>query len=149
MQYQIETATGQDTETIVQFQLDMARESEDNKLDYATVREGVKAAIEDDSKATYLLAKAPETGDVLGCLMLTTEWSDWCNAPYYWIQSVHVRPTARRKGVFRDLFEFAKIVAQSENAAALRLYVDKNNNVAQRVYQSLGMHDSHYLMYEL
>lgn len=149
MKYQIETACLEDTETIVQFQLDMARESEDSKLDYATVREGVKAAIEDDSKATYLLAKDGQTGEVLGSMMLTTEWSDWCNAPYYWIQSVYVRPTARQKGVFKELFEFAKIIAQSENAAALRLYVDKNNTIAQRVYQSLGMHDSHYLMYEL
>lgn len=40
MKYQIETACLEDTETIVQFQLNMARESEDSELDYTTVREG-------------------------------------------------------------------------------------------------------------
>ena len=81
--------------------------------------------------------------------MLTQEWSDWNNAPYYWIQSVYVRPASRRQGVFRELFDFARVIAESEQAGALRLYVDKHNTVAQKVYASLGMHDSHYLMYEL
>ena len=51
--------------------------------------------------------------------------------------------------MFRELFEFARVIAENDNAGALRLYVDKENIVAQKVYQSLGMHDSHYLMYEL
>ncbi len=148
MKYKIDTATLEDTETIVQFQLAMAKESEDTELDYETVREGVKNAIEDDGKAIYLIARNDE-GESLGSLMLTTEWSDWNNSLYYWIQSVYVRPASRRQGVFRELFDFARIIAESDNAGALRLYVDKNNALAQKVYQSLGMHDSHYLMYEL
>lgn len=138
----------QDTETLVQFQLAMAQESEGTQLDYVTVREGVKNAIEDESKAIYLIARN-EDNEAIGSLMLTTEWSDWNNARYYWIQSVYVHPEFRRQGVFRELFEFARIIAENDNAGALRLYVDKENIVAQKVYQSLGMHDSHYLMYEL
>lgn len=138
----------QDTETLVQFQLAMAQESEGTQLDYVTVREGVKNAIEDESKAIYLIARN-EDNEAIGSLMLTTEWSDWNNARYYWIQSVYVHPEFRRQGVFRELFEFARVIAENDNAGALRLYVDKENIVAQKVYQSLGMHDSHYLMYEL
>ena len=47
------------------------------------------------------------------------------------------------------MFDFAKAIAQSVGAGALRLYVDRNNFNAQKVYQSLGMRESHYLMYEL
>ncbi|MFZ1235821.1 MAG: GNAT family N-acetyltransferase [Prevotella sp.] len=148
MSHKIELATPQDTEAIIQFQLAMASETEGITLDYETVREGVKAAIADDSKALYLLAKNEE-GQVIGSLMLTTEWSDWNNGVYYWIQSVYVRPDDRKQGVFSELFELAKSIAQSQNAGALRLYVDEHNLVAQKVYQSLGMHPSHYLMYEL
>jgi ribosomal protein S18 acetylase RimI-like enzyme len=148
MKYQISVAEMQDTETLVQFQLAMAQESEGTQLDYVTVREGVKNAIEDESKAIYLIARN-EDNEAIGSLMLTTEWSDWNNARYYWIQSVYVHPEFRRQGVFRELFEFARIIAENDNAGALRLYVDKENIVAQKVYQSLGMHDSHYLMYEL
>lgn len=148
MKYQISVAEMQDTETLVQFQLAMAQESEGTQLDYVTVREGVKNAIEDESKAIYLIARN-EDNEAIGSLMLTTEWSDWNNARYYWIQSVYVHPDFRRQGVFRELFEFARVIAENDNAGALRLYVDKENIVAQKVYQSLGMHDSHYLMYEL
>ncbi|MDR4931529.1 GNAT family N-acetyltransferase [Segatella bryantii] len=148
MKYQISVAEMQDTETLVQFQLAMAQESEGTQLDYVTVREGVKNAIEDESKAIYLIARN-EDNEAIGSLMLTTEWSDWNNARYYWIQSVYVHPEFRRQGVFRELFEFARVIAENDNAGALRLYVDKENIVAQKVYQSLGMHDSHYLMYEL
>ncbi len=148
MKYRIDTATAADTETIVQFQLAMAKESEDTQLDYATVREGVKNAIENPERAIYLLAHDDQE-TVVGSLMLTQEWSDWNNAPYYWIQSVYVRPECRRQGVFTELFEFARVIAESDNAGALRLYVDKHNKVAQKVYESLGMRDSHYLMYEL
>lgn len=148
MKYKIDTATRDDVETLVQFQISMAKESEGLALDYATVREGVKAAVEDEAKALYLLAKSGD-GQVLGAMMLTTEWSDWNNCRYYWMQSVYVRPDARRQGVFRELFDFAKAVAMSEDAAALRLYVDKDNKAAQAVYQKLGMRDSHYALYEL
>lgn len=146
--YKIDVASIEDAETLVKFQMAMAKESEETELDYETVREGVKAGIADDSKATYLVARN-DNGEVLGSLMLTTEWSDWNNCNYYWIQSVYVRPENRHQGVFKELFDFAKAIAQSEGAGALRLYVDRNNVNAQKVYQSLGMHESHYLMYEL
>jgi ribosomal protein S18 acetylase RimI-like enzyme len=146
--YKIDVANIEDTETLVKFQLAMAKESEGTELDYETVREGVKASIADDSKATYLVARN-DNNEVLGSLMLTTEWSDWNNSYYYWIQSVYVCPESRHQGVFKELFDFAKAIAQSEGAGALRLYVDRNNFSAQKVYQSLGMHESHYLMYEL
>lgn len=146
--YKIDTATVDDTETIVKFQLDMARESEGTQLDYATVREGVKAGIDDESKATYLVARN-DNGEAIGSLMLTTEWSDWNNCNYVWIQSVYVLPEYRHKRVFTELFDFAHVIAEAQGASAVRLYVDKNNMPAQQVYQKLGMHESHYLMYEL
>ena len=55
--YKIDVASIQDTETLVKFQIALAKESEGTELDYETVREGVKAGIADDSKATYLVAR--------------------------------------------------------------------------------------------
>lgn len=46
--YKIDVASIEDTETLVKFQLAMAKESEGTELDYETVREGVKAGIADD-----------------------------------------------------------------------------------------------------
>ena len=67
--YKIDVANIEDTETIVKLQLAMAKESEGTELDYETVREGVKAGIADDSKATYLVAQN-DNNEVLGSLML-------------------------------------------------------------------------------
>lgn len=45
---------------------------------------------------------------------------------------------------------FAKVreLAAQEQVLQVRLYVDKTNTDAQRVYQRLGMEECHYLMYE-
>ena len=40
-------------------------------------------------------------------------------------------------------------LAKSEEIRQVRLYVDKNNQKAQTVYQKSGMSECHYLMYEV
>ena len=41
-----------------------------------------------------------------------------------------------------------KMVIETENYFGLRLYVDKRNKNAQKVYQKLGMDNQHYDLYE-
>lgn len=131
---------------IAQFQVDMAFESENTLLDINTLIPGVKAAITDPQKGTYLVAI--DNGQAIGSLLLTKEWSDWNNSYYWWIQSVYVKPEHRRKGIYRSLYAKAKEMARQDGAAQIRLYVDKTNLPGQQTYQALGMQESHYLMYE-
>ena len=71
-------------------------------------------------------------------LMTVLEWSDWRNATVLWVHSVFVRPEARRRGVFRALYEHLRLVVEhSPELAGLRLYVDRRNETAKRVYESL------------
>jgi len=142
----ISTGTQTDIEAIAQFQVDMALESENLTLDKNTVLRGVSAVIDDPSKGLYFVAR--DKGVAIGSLMLTKEWSDWNDGWYWWIQSVYVRPAYRRQGVFTALFHAVEKAAQKENVSQIRLYVDKENTRAQNTYQKLGMHESHYLMYE-
>ena len=135
-----------DIESIVQFQADMAMESEGCVLDKEKVTKGVTSAILDDSKGVYWVAKFEKRP--IGSLMLTREWSDWNNEWYWWIQSVYVGPLHRGKGVYRAMYERVKQMARNENVSQVRLYVDKTNNTAQHAYQHLGMTETHYLMYE-
>ena len=79
-----------DIERIVEFQLRLARETEDVRLDRATVTLGVRAVIEDPAKGRYWLAE--EDGEVAGCLLTLPEWSDWRNGTVLWIHSLYVRP---------------------------------------------------------
>ena len=135
-----------DIESIVQFQAKMAMESEGTTLDLEKVTKGVTAAMNDESKGIYWVAKV--NGKAIGSLMVTREWSDWNNEWYWWIQSVYVLPDYRKHGVYKAMYSTLKEVAKENKVSQIRLYVDKTNHPAQQVYQRLGMHESHYLMFE-
>ena len=53
------------------------------------------------------------------------------------------------KGIFKAMYNKVMELAQSEETTQVRLYVDKDNQKAQTVYQKLGMSECHYLMYEV
>lgn len=144
----IEITKGQieDIEAIAGFQVDMAMESEGTLLDKDTVTRGVAAAMNDEQKGCYYIARVD--GKAVGSLMLTREWSDWNNGWYWWIQSVYVAPDYRRQGVYKSMYQTVCADAKAQNVAQVRLYVDKTNTRGQKVYASLGMHESHYLIYE-
>jgi ribosomal protein S18 acetylase RimI-like enzyme len=46
------------------------------------------------------------------------------------------------------MYEKVKEAARESGVLQVRLYVDKTNRSAQEVYHRLGMHESHYLMFE-
>jgi GNAT superfamily N-acetyltransferase len=86
---------------------------------------------------------------VVAGLLITREWSDWRNAWFWWVQSVYVRPTHRGTGLYSRMYEFVKELAAREgNICGFRLYVEKENNRARKVYEKLGMKETYYLMYE-
>ncbi len=144
--YKISTGNQEDIQALVQFQVDMALESEGTALDRERVTKGISAVMEDQNKGIYLLARSD--GKPIGSLMLTREWSDWTNRWYWWIQSVYVQPEYRGQGVYKALYDKVKEMAREQGVVQVRLYVDKNNLRAQQVYQKLGMDECHYLMYE-
>jgi GNAT superfamily N-acetyltransferase len=136
-----------DIERIVEFQLRLARETEDVRLDRATVTDGVRAVVEDPAKGRYWLAE--DDGEVAGCLLTLPEWSDWRNGTVLWIHSLYVRPESRRRGVFRSLYDHLKrAVEADESLKGLRLYVNRRNAAAKKVYDAMGMDGRHYEMFE-
>lgn len=122
----------EDIEAIAQFQVDMAMESEGTLLDKDTVTKGVAAAMDDENKGCYYVAKVE--GKTVGSLLLTREWSDWNNSYYWWIQSVFVAADYRRKGIYKSLYHTVCNDARLQNVAQVRLYVDKTNIRGQQVY---------------
>ena len=143
---EISIGTYNDIEAITGFQIAMALESEGTVLDSERVHNGVTAVMEDESKGTYIVARIE--GRPVASLMITREWSDWNNGWYWWIQSVYVMPEYRCKGIFKATYTKVIEMAKEQNIAQVRLYVDRYNTNAQKVYQKLGMEECHYLMYE-
>ena len=135
-------------ETLVSFNAAMARETEDKTLDLESLRAGISALLEDEALGFYLVAETG--GQAVGQLMITTEWSDWRNAHFWWLQSLYVLPDYRQKGVFRNLYNYMQREAsEAGNVCGLRLYVERTNTRAQQVYVNMGMDLSHYDMYEV
>ena len=119
--------------------------SEGTLLDKETVTKGVTAAMNDENKGLYYVARVD--GKAVGSLMLTREWSDWNNGWYWWIQSVYVAPEYRRQGIYKSMYHTVCEDAKQQNVAQVRLYVDKTNTRGQNVYSALGIFEqSHYLM---
>ncbi|MBQ0023225.1 MAG: GNAT family N-acetyltransferase [Prevotellaceae bacterium] len=147
MTWIIEEGKTKDIESIAQFQVDMAIESEGTILNKELVLKGVAEGMKDPEKGTYLVARN-NTGEAIGSLLLTREWSDWNCAWYWWIQSVYVRPEYRRKGVYRAMYDAVKQKACVAKVSCVRLYVDRTNQRGLSTYNALGMHESHYLLYE-
>lgn len=140
-------ATPADRDAIVQFQIAMARETEGIELDPATCTLGVQAVFDQPAHGQYYVCEWE--GEVVSSLLVTYEWSDWRNGVVWWIQSVYVKPEARRKGIYAGLYTYVRNLAQSDpQVCGLRLYVDQRNEAAQQVYRRLGMDGEHYQVFE-
>ena len=58
-------------------------------------------------------------------------------------------PEVRRMGIFRQMYSYLKNIVENDvNLRGLRLYVDKTNTKAQKVYQEMGMNSEHYQLFE-
>lgn len=147
MQPVIRNATPDDVERMADWAVAMAWETEKKKLDGDTVRRGIRAVFALPGRGRYFIAE--RGGQPAGTLMITYEWSDWRDGEWWWIQSVYVAPEHRRQGVYAALYAHVKQAAEtSADACGLRLYVEHHNANAQRTYESLGMVDAGYRMYE-
>jgi GNAT superfamily N-acetyltransferase len=152
----IRKATPADVALLAEWAQAMAWETEHKQLDPATLRAGIAAGIQNPHKARYFLAMQDaavaghETiGIPVGTLMLTHEWSDWRNCDWWWIQSVYVPPAQRRQGVFAGLYRHVEQLARATpGVIGLRLYVEKQNAIAQHTYAALGMVDAGYALLE-
>ena len=147
MPLSIRRAVPADAPLIVEFNRLLAQESEGKTLDPVLLGRGVAAGLADPRKSIYFVAE--EDGAAIGQIMFTTEWSDWRNGWFWWIQSVYVRRESRRRGVFRALFEHVQQTARADpEVIGLRLYVERENHIAQETYRSMGMEAAGYVVFE-
>lgn len=143
----IRRASIDDAIALSEFNQNMAFETEGIKLLPEVIDAGVKTMIENPHMGFYLVAE--DNGKIVAALMTTTEWSDWRNGLFWWIQSVYVLPDYRRRGIYRQLYQRVKSLAEAESGVCgFRLYVEHENTKAQKTYAALGMQETHYKLYE-
>ena len=140
-------ATVNDIPILVDFQQRLALETENVILDGAVLLRGMTAMFKDPSKGAYYVAEVD--AEIVGCHMVTFEWSDWRNGMVYWLQSVYVKESHRQHGVFKAMFSALwKKIEADPGIVGLRLYADKTNGRAQQVYLNMGMNGDHYTVFE-
>ena len=136
-----------DLDRLVEFNLNLALETEDKVLDREVLTNGIARVLEGKIQGKYFVCEID--GIVAGQMMVLYEWSDWRNGEFIWIQSVYVDKNYRKHGVFKALFNEVKSYCESNDRfVGLRLYVDKNNQRAKSVYSAMGMYPNQYDMYE-
>jgi len=147
----IRKAEPKDVESIADFNMKMAEETEGKKLNKDVVLRGVKAVVEDSHKGFYLIAERRDiTARLVGQLLITFEWSDWRDKYFWWIQSVYVQKEYRNQKIFSQLYRCViEMAKKRKDVSGLRLYVEKRNELAKRVYESLGMTKTSYEVYEI
>lgn len=143
----IRRATIEDALSLSEFNQKTALETEAITLIPEVADAGVMAMFSNPQMGFYLVAE--EDDEIQASLMVTTEWSDWRNGLFWWIQSVYVKPDFRRMGLYRQLYQRVKSLAETETGVCgYRLYVEHDNKVAQNTYQSLGMQETGYKLFE-
>jgi ribosomal protein S18 acetylase RimI-like enzyme len=141
----------EDAGAIASFSAALALETEHRALDAERLRQGTLSLLESPKHGFYMVAEVVGLGppQLVGQLMITYEWSDWRNAVFWWIQSVYVAPAWRRQGVFRRMHDTVMATAKADpKVCGVRLYVEKENRIAQIVYKRVGMSPSAYAVYE-
>ncbi len=147
MEITVRLALPADAEFISAGNCATALETEEWILNPANALAGVRAVLGDPSRGFYLVAEFD--GAVVGQCMVTFEWSDYRFGLFWWIQSVYVRPEARRRGIFLRLFQTVESMARaSEDVTGLRLYVESRNRAAQEAYIRAGMQRAPYVLLE-
>jgi GNAT superfamily N-acetyltransferase len=141
----IRAATREDIAFLVAANAALAWETEQKTLDPAVLERGVTGVFDEPRRGVYRIAE--RAGQPAGCLLVTYEWSDWRSGDWWWIQSVFVGQDHRRHGVFGALYRSVEADACAAGAVGLRLYVEWENERAQRTYAALGMVQEHYHMF--
>lgn len=143
----IRIAEIRDALVIIKFNQAIALETEHKELIPEVITKGVNQLLTNPNLGFYVIAE--RDNEIIGSLMITTEWSDWRNGMFWWIQSVYIKPNERRKGVYTELYNFIRKSADNNpSICGFRLYVEKENIRAQKTYKALGMMETDYRIYE-
>jgi GNAT superfamily N-acetyltransferase len=143
----IRPATLADLPVIVDFNSRLAWETEHKRLDADRITRGVRRALTQPEMCRYFVAES--AGQIVGQAMVTFELTDWRDGVLWWFQSVYVARSHRGRGVFRSLFDYILSLAQADSdVRGVRLYVERENERAQRVYEQLGLQPSGHVVYE-
>ncbi|MEI8203467.1 MAG: GNAT family N-acetyltransferase [Bacteroidota bacterium] len=143
----IRKALPEDSIKIIEYQINFAQETENLSLNKTELQKGVEFIFNNPTVGQYYVAVYDMK--VVGFCLTLNEWSDWRNGRVIWVDTIYVDSEHRGMGVSKELIKKVKeVVAQSFEYKGVRLYINKDNIHAQRLFESLDMNANHYKLYE-
>jgi ribosomal protein S18 acetylase RimI-like enzyme len=143
----VRVGTPADLDACVRGDLGNAWETETLRLDEAVVRRAWADLLSDPSKGVVFVAI--DGGRPVGTGYVSFEWSTWHAAWYWWIQSLYVVPGSRGTGVYSAMWTAIQDEARRRSGVrAIRLYVERHNELGLRAYRGHGMEETPYLVFE-
>ena len=137
-------------EFFIKMIIDMAQETENKKLDKDLISKSIQELILTPDFGFYQISRLDLS--ICGMNMVTYEYNIELGKKIIWLQSVFVVKEARSKGVFRGLLRKLEDLALSDKNTyhnSLKLYMDKDNKVAQQIYLKSGFKITEDILYEI
>ena len=138
-----------DLEAIESMTQALAQETEGISLPAAVLNRGVRAMLSGTARLQpkYWVA-SDATGGCIGFVGVSPEHSDWWDTQYWWIVSIYVKESERRRGVAQALLQAVLDAAEARGVQTVNLRVEKDNAAAQACYRKAGfaVDDSHLVM---
>ena len=143
----VRIATRDDAGEIAKFNVLFAKETVNKNLSLAMTTEGVHQVFSKFNNGFYIIAELD--GLIVGLTMVTREWSDWNNGAFYCIQSIFVIHTEYEKEIHDAIFHKAKSLAKEHyDVCGVRLFVHKDDKETQKIYETLGLQKTPYIIFE-
>ncbi|KAL2645261.1 hypothetical protein R1flu_012848 [Riccia fluitans] len=150
MSFSVRLARDEDVPVLVDFTVKLALETEGSKeKDRSVAEKGLRALVADLSKGFVYVVEDGDAEEVIGCCIVTYEWSDWRNGVVWWLQGIYVREDRRKRGVFKTMYKHIKdVVDKDSSIRGIRLFVDGTDADAQKAFTSMDMNGNHYKVFE-
>jgi len=129
----------------------MAFETEEKELNKVLVKKAIEKLLLYPVYGHYFFIIDKNANKFCGMNLVTFEHNINFNSTILWIQSVYVHEDYRMKGLFRRLLYKNEdfVLENSEFKKTVKLYMDKDNQKAEKVYFKVGFKVCKEVLYEL
>lgn len=131
--------------------VNMAYETEEKKLNSELVQKAIEKLLIYPVYGHYFFVIDQANDTFCGMNLVTFEHNINSNSTVLWIQSVYVQENYRMKGLFRRLLYKNEdyVLEKPSFKKTIKLYMDKDNFKAEKVYFKVGFKVSKEILYEL
>lgn len=155
LEIKIRHAKDADVETIINFQIACAKETEDRDLFLPDIERAVSLII--TSMLTgplgppilgeYIVVEN-QKNKIIACCLLQNQFSDWNNGYYMWIESCYVSPDYRGNGILQKMYLHAEQLAiNTGKILEIRSSVDLTNELMKKAIKKIGYNQTNYQIF--